>query len=156
MKTITRRKTITYIAFSVIATAIFLLLYISYLLLAPAKILDVKEPLPVSPTRVEAGAVVNLKLNYCKYKNADSHITIDFIGDAVIPSLSTTRQFPVGCHNRVLPISVPASTPDGQYKIHLTIVYQVNPLHEETYSFDSIVLEVYNNENKATVTPNVQ
>lgn len=136
---------------TVIGIAIIAVLWIGYLLFSPIDILDVEVPLPVSPTEVHAGDIVNVNFDYCKYEDYDSHIKVDFIGDYVIPSLSTTRSFDLGCHSENLAISIPAGAPEGIYQIRLEIDYYVNVLRREVYVFDSVDIKVINGENKDTV-----
>ena len=92
-----------------------------------------------------------MNFDYCKKKDLESHIRIDFIGDYIIPTLSTTRRFPVGCHAENLAISIPSGTPSGIYTIRLAIQYQANLLREEDYVFDSVEIKVINGNPKPTV-----
>ena len=147
----TGQKVAQYISMAVIGVAIMAVLWIGYLLFDPVKILDVEVPLPVSPTEVKAGDIVNVNFDYCKYEDYDSHIKVDFIGDYVIPTLSTTRSFELGCHTENLAISIPAGSPEGVYNIRLEIDYYVNVLRRETYVFDSVDVKVINGENKDIV-----
>lgn len=140
----TGQKLVTYIAYFVVFLGIATVLYIAWLLLAPVKVLEVEEPIPASPTQVEAGGTVNLNFKYCKYREVESNIKVDFIGNYVIPTLATTRNFELGCHDETLAISIPTSTPDGKYRLRLSIDYQTNPLHTESYSFESVDIEVDN------------
>lgn len=151
-KVVTRTQTaVTWVAYCVIAIAIAVVLYIAYLLLAPVDVLTVKEPLPVSPTNVQAGGTVDLKFDYCKRKPFESNIRVDFIGDYVVPPLSTFRNFPTGCHQEHLLISIPTSTPDGQYTLRLEIDYDVNPLKQRKYRFESVQVVVDNQNDKPQV-----
>lgn len=147
----TGQKVAQKIAFSIVGLAIIAVLWIGYLLFSPVEILDVEVPLPVSPTEVQAGDIVNVNFDYCKYEDYDSHIKVDFIGDFVIPTLSTTRSFPLGCHSENLSISVPAGAPEGVYNIRLEIDYYVNVLRRETYVFDSVDIKVVNGDDKETI-----
>lgn len=128
----------------VIGIAIAFVLWIGYSVFVPTQVLEVEVPIPATPTEVKAGDVVNLSFNYCKTKDLDSYIKIDFLGNYVIPSLSTTRSFPVGCHNEILAISIPAGTPNGVYSVRLEIDYRVNALRTEHYIFDSVDIKVVN------------
>ena len=149
MKEITRTTKIAQgLSMFIVGIAILLVIYISYLLLYPVNFLTVKQPLPVTPTTVNAGDVVTLKFEYCKTKEFDSHISIDFIGPYVVPTLSTTRDFPNGCHTELLPISVPSPAPTGEYIIHMEVTYQVNPISKRSYKFDSVKIQV--NDEKQT------
>lgn len=139
------------ISMAVIGAAIILVLSIGYLLFQPVNVLEVVVPIPATPTEVKAGDTVNLNFDYCKHKEYDSHIKIDFLGDYIIPSLSTTRSFEVGCNSENLAINVPAGAPEGVYTIRLQIDYQVSVLRTEHYVFDSVEIKVINNEAHDTI-----
>lgn len=147
----TGSKIIQKISMVVIGVAIAAVLYIGYLLFDPVHVLEVEVPIPATPTQVESGDTVNLNFDYCKYEDYQSYIKIDFIGEYIIPSLSTTRNFKVGCHSENLAISIPAGSPDGVYTIRLQIDYFVNPLRREHYTFDSVEIKVVNKYDNETI-----
>lgn len=147
----TSTKIIQKIALAVVAVAIFFVLWIGYLMFTPVEVLDVKVPIPASPAEVQAGGTVNLNFDYCKYKDIESNISVDFIGPYIIPTLSAIRHFPVGCHAENLALSVPAGTPEGVYKIRLEINYYVNVLRREHYVFNSVEIKVINPDERPTV-----
>lgn len=132
------------LAMGVVGLAIILVIWIGYLLFQPVEVLHIEEPIPASPTEVQAGGVVNLNFDYCKYKDFGSYIKVDFLGEYVIPTLSTTRKLDVGCHSDTLSISIPAGTPNGNYKLRLEVDYQVNVLRRESYAFESVEIIVSN------------
>lgn len=144
-------KLVQRMALAIIGVAIFFVLWIGYLLFSPVEILEVEVPIPASPTEVQAGGAVILNFDYCKYRDLESHIKVDFLGDYVIPTLSTTRRFQVGCHSEKLIISIPAGTPNGEYRLRLEVGYQVNLLRREEYAFESVKIEVNNKDPKPTV-----
>ena len=139
------------LSMAVIGAAIIAVLFIGYLLFNPVDVLDVEVPIPATPTKVKAGDTVDLNFDYCKHKQYDSQIKIDFLGEYIIPTLSTTRSFAVGCHSENLAINIPAGAPEGIYKIRLQIDYQVNVLRIEHYVFDSVDIQVINNEDSDTI-----
>lgn len=151
-KLLSRGSKIAYrISMAVIGVAIIFVLWIGYLLFQPINVLEVEVPIPATPTEVKAGDTVNLNFDYCKHRQYDSHIKIDFLGEYIIPSLSTTRSFAVGCHSENLAISIPAASPEGIYTIRLQIDYQVSLLRKEHYVFDSVEIKVINNEAHDTI-----
>lgn len=139
------------ISLAVVAVAIFFVLWIGYLMFNPVDVLDVKVPIPASPTEVQAGGTVNLNFDYCKYRDIESDIKVDFIGPYIIPTLSATRHFPMGCHAENLALSIPSGTPEGVYTIRLEINYNVNRLRREHYVFNSVEIKVINPDEKPTV-----
>lgn len=139
-------KFVQKMALAIVGVAIFFVLWIGYLLFSPVDILEVEVPIPASPTEVEAGGTVSLNFDYCKYRDFESRIKVDFIGDYVIPTLSTTRHFEVGCHSEKLVISIPSGTPNGEYRLRLQVEYQVNLLRREEYAFESVKIAVNNPE----------
>lgn len=130
------------IAYIVVSVAIGMLMYVCYLLLVPTKVIETYSPMKVSPAQITAGDAITVSFKYCKYRNLDSKIVIDYIGNAVIPSLSTQRHFPTGCHEKGLIITVPTSAPSGEYTLHGTITYKVNSLREVDYEFETVPIYV--------------
>lgn len=145
------QKIATRVAYFIVFLGVTTTLYIGFLLFAPVKVLEVEVPIPASPTEVQSGGTVNLNFKYCKYKQFESNIKVDFIGEYVIPSLATTRNFPIGCHTEKLAISIPTATPDGKYTLRLSIDYRTNALHTEHYSFESVEIIVSNPQDKPEV-----
>jgi hypothetical protein len=143
MSVTTYSKIFLYTAYLIIAAAIGMVLFISYLLFSSPPVLDVKAlPLPARPLQVHAGDLVYLQLDYCKHRDAPSKISIDFDGDYVVPSLSTVRNFASGCHVTELPFTMPLSSKPGTYKVLLTIEYRINALNHRSYEFYSQPIEV--------------
>lgn len=147
----TTSKIAQWLSYGIIGIAIIFVLWIGFLIFKPVDILDVEVPIPATPTEVQAGDTVNLNFDYCKHKAYQSYIKVDFIGEYVIPTLSTTRSFALGCHSENLAISIPAGSPDGVYKIRLEIDYQVNILRQERYVFDSVDIKVVNQAEHDTI-----
>lgn len=139
------------VAYAIIGIAIIFVLWIGYLIFNPVNILEVEVPIPATPTEVQAGDIINLNFDYCKHEPYNSYIKVDFIGDYVIPTLSTTRSFQLGCHSESLAVSIPAGSPDGIYKIRLEIDYQVNVLRQERYIFDSVDIRVINDRDQEVI-----
>lgn len=144
-------KIVQKIALAVVGIAIIIVLWIGYLMFNPIDVLDVKVPLPAYPAEVQAGGTINLNFDYCKYRDIESHIKVDFLGPYVIPTLSSTRHFPMGCHAENLALSIPAGTPAGTYTIRIEINYYVNALRREHYVFNSVEIKVINPDEKPTV-----
>jgi hypothetical protein len=126
------------VSFAVIGLATLILIYIGYLLLSPQKVLEVKtQPLPVSPATVRPGEAVNMEIDYCKFQDLDSRIQIDFVGEYVLNTQQTTRDFPTGCHKQRLNVIIPPQAKAGTYNLLFTVRYRVNSLHGEEYVFES-------------------
>lgn len=112
-----------------------------YWLLAPYKVLEIKEPIQVLGTEFERGDVLLHEVEYCKYIGIPSRVVnritdgeYAYIYEAVSADAST------GCgkvvsSRLVIPETVPYS--DSKWKMELSIIYDVNPFRTETYKVES-------------------
>lgn len=130
----------TYVA-SILSAAI--VLYLSYLLLWPIHILDMKTvPLKVKTPKVRAGEALVLELNYCKNAHVSAINTYSFLDHNAVPSIVNRSNLPVGCHKREVEIITPIIIIPGKYSLLYTAEYQVNPLRPEKYQWESEQFEI--------------
>jgi hypothetical protein len=125
-----------FIGLTVFSTAA-ILLYISYLIFAPIKVLEIKD-VDVEPKPVYAGQEVSILLDYCKSQNINANVTITYDGEPALPTFGTAIRLPVGCHNDFkIPVIVPLSTPAGPRSMTIKHVYRTNPLHIEEVTYQT-------------------
>ncbi len=131
------------IIMGILSLSALVILYISYLLLWPVRVLEVKtQPLPLSASRVRPGDVATLTFDYCKYRHIQSRITVELVGETIPPGLSSIRNFEAGCHSANLGVTVPESTRPGNYYMAVEFRYEVNQLRTDVQRFDSVPFQV--------------
>lgn len=142
------------VSLGILATAALMIMYITYLIFVPTDVLKInKQPLSGPTDPVMAGEIIHIEIDYCKYRDLPSNIQIEFIGDVVVPSLSTIKNFPEGCHKRDLAVSLPASLPEGVYEVQFIIDYNINQLQEKEYRFKSGPILVLSPDNAGAQGP---
>ncbi len=99
------------------------------------------SPFPVRTTRQHrtAGGVVYLFADYCKNRNIQGELRLSFISpDREIFQPLTPEVSPAGCHQREIPILIPAEIIPGEYVIKFRVTYKKNPLKQsEVVEFES-------------------
>ncbi len=127
----------------ILAVAALLIIYISYLLLWPANVIEVKtQPIPLNPTELKPGDVAIMTFDYCKNRNLKSRITIELVGETIPPTLSSIRNFETGCHSTHVGFTVPESTRPGHYYMAIEFEYEVNQIRTDVQRFDSVPFQV--------------
>lgn len=81
---------------------------------------------------------LDLALDFCKLTEADAEIRMS-LSNGVVYQLPTLLPpyAPPGCYQRGLQIPIPDDVSPGVYRLHITFVYQVNPVARrivDTYS----------------------
>lgn len=105
-----------------------------------------KDPIPTRTIRDHptAGGVVFLQTDFCKTIDRTGKLRYSFIsqGREVLLPL-TEDEIPKGCHEVELPVLIPKDIPPGEYKIKVSLTYDVNPLkrdvNESFYSLPVII-----------------
>lgn len=128
-----------YLALLLVAGAIGLFLYWSFM---PNDVLKVNNsPVPVRTIREHptADGVVILKVDFCKNVDAVGRVRISFTSPSreVFLPVSEDKQPPI-CEVRELPILIPHELPAGTYKIKFSITYKVNPIKTVIEEFESL------------------
>lgn len=118
--------------------------YMSYLLFYPIKYFDTEQPYKVlnANKTVKVGEDLVYEATYCKYidyipQRVQRSLVNGFIYDLPI---STSGNFPKGCHTVVVsvPMIVPPSLPiNHQYKLSISVQYQLNPFRIANRTFIS-------------------
>lgn len=147
------RRRVSRIAFHLSLWSMIMVLYISYQIYVPVRILEMKvTPIPLTKTTVMQGESIGLIANYCKYKNIPSLVTVTFLNHHLAPSLTTVRNFPTGCHvgkeALIMDINIPENLRPNTYKMLIFIDYSVSNLRKEHYQFESEEFQVIESEVK--------
>lgn len=129
---------IVYIALVIIALG---LLTVSYWLLAPSDVLEIKNaPVPIRTIREHptAEGVVILNVDYCKKVGATGQVRVSFVSQSreIFLPIAVDKAEPK-CEKVEVPVLIPHDTPSDTYIIRYYITYKVNPLRSTIEQFDS-------------------
>lgn len=120
-----------------------MVLYISYLLLIPIHVIDMKTlPIPVKTKKVVQGEALIIEVNYCKHVKVSALNTYSFLNHNAVPSITNRSNLPVGCHHREIELVTPLILLPGKYSLLYSAEYQVNSLRNEKYQWESEMFEV--------------
>jgi hypothetical protein len=127
--------------------ALVVVVYMFYTTFAPVEVVVMNEPIKLLTPEVEQGQYVEYTINICKKLDIVGEVYTSLISDNshnVQVSPVTTSNLPKGCgvYTFQNPL-VSESTPNGKYKVLLTINYKVNPFKTVTQAFttDSFVVK---------------
>lgn len=133
--------------FSIITliTTFGFLIYISYLLLWPIKIIDFDpSPLTVVDKSLRNGDQLEYIVKYCRYVDHPMEISRSLVDTIVYSLIPYITQDPPGCYTKhILTTMIPEKLPSGKYHLHLNYHIKVNPLRDiniirETEQFEVI------------------
>ena len=128
--------------FTTITAALFVVLYIAYLLLYPVRYFETEQPYKIlNPNhQVKIGENLIYEAKYCKYveyipQRVQRSLVDGYVYDLPI---STSGNFKKGCHTVVVtvPMVVPESLPtDHVYHLQIAIEYKLNQFRTENRTF---------------------
>lgn len=120
---------------------------ISYWLVFPYDVLDVKKlPVPVTRTPTSADGIIVLKFNYCKNMEIEGNLEISMISTSTAILLPPAEERThAGCRKDFnAPVIIPSQASNGTYFFHYKVTYKVNPLKTIVEEFDTEKFEVIN------------
>lgn len=118
------------------------MLYFLFLLAHEPRILEIESPMPVDKKVYKIGDTIYYTQKYCKYKNLkviDSQRTLTDGYSFSLPELKPAI-LPLGCGKTTIdaPIVLPEGVSlDENFRIIITLTYQVNPFKTKTLQFYS-------------------
>lgn len=125
-------KALITISWITILSAIGLLLTVAFWLLYPYKPAEYKNlPQKVDKEVYKIGEQIKLSIDFCRYMSIVPTINRSFV-DGIVYNLHGTVSptSDLGCHLKVVSISVPQTIQPGKYHISTNFRYKVNPLRE--------------------------
>lgn len=133
-------KRINRVFFHIMVFINFAIFYVVYQLLVPVKVLELKSlPIKLDKKIYVAGTSAQLSLEYCKYKDLPSLISISFQNHTIAPVLTSVRSLPVGCFEgknaQNLSVRIPSDLAPNNYKMLIFFDYSVSNLRKEHYQF---------------------
>ena len=119
----------------VLASAMALIVWFSYLLLEPFDEPLVTEPFPVlnENKEVQRGGVLYYQIEFTKYQDVPvtSHKNIICADGNLVTLATTNTDAPVGVHKVVGEITIPEKTSLGECYVQFKTTYHINQFKEE-------------------------
>jgi len=100
------------------------------------------EPHEVLTPEVVVGGHIRYVLDYCKYMDLGSEVTITFVDGFIYNTTPIPSNIESGCHSVVQSIYVPRALPTGVYSINTLYRYKVNPIRTIDVKTESGKFEV--------------
>jgi hypothetical protein len=131
-------------SYTAIVASILLLLAILFSLLYPFKTSDLTNLKVVTlKNSLRNGHLATVSFDYCKYTSSPADFSVELV--PMIPGeMSLVYQLqsgkvnsPKGCHKTIKRLTIPCEVPDGDYKIRLTLVYEINPIRTIARVFET-------------------
>jgi hypothetical protein len=136
-------KFMQWLSYLTIVAALFLMLYFSYLLFYPYKVVEFHDILRTTKQQYHQGETFAYAINYTKYMDLPATNVRRFVNGIVytLPTIQTCND--KGEHNTISALThIPRDMPPGKYTYCLTIIYKVNPFREVSYQNHSNEFEV--------------
>lgn len=111
----------------------FFMCYISYLLLWPFKIVEIKQPLKVISISKEE---LVYEVDYCKYIDGPATVTRQLINHQIIFLPVVVTNLPKGCNKSERRLELPRLAPDT-YRLRISTTYEINKLRSETFIYET-------------------
>lgn len=139
-------KYIHWLSAITLGLALTLMLYFSYLLLWPFKVLDLKSDCFQTIKSVYyAGEPLTYRLHYVKYNSLSASVYQAFVDGTVFQLPDRTTDNPMGEQNFIsTSVTIPDTLPSGKYHLNSTMKYKVNAFREISYSARSNDFEIIN------------
>lgn len=132
-------KNFYWISLIILGLAIGLIVYVSYLLFFPQRIIEMRSPIKIINTDpIHAGDVVELQLDYCKKVSVTSDVEVVFANDSILPDYSLITNLPVGCNIKTFGVVLPIVAHPGTYVAAFKFTYNTrSPFRGQQYIFFS-------------------
>lgn len=112
-----------------LASAFILLLLVGYWTMYPYKPIEFfTEPHKVLTKSNVAGSHVSFNLDYCKYMDLSTDLTVSFVDGFVYNTTPIITNLEIGCHSLTQSIYIPKALPAGTYSVKMAMRYKVNPI----------------------------
>ena len=134
-------KILLFCIWTVLISALGIVLLVSYWMLYPYKTVTFKQPFVVLNSPVKIGDNLLMLVNYCKYTTEIPTVTSHFVDGIAfdVPEKSVVAK-KVGCGEMVISEPIPEHLPPGDYVLQRVYKYHPNPIRDiqvvtETGSF---------------------
>lgn len=128
-------KLVNWALFAILAAAFAALATVAYWELAPfAPITADGTPLTIYTPVVRPGETLTYGRHWCKNTDLDGIVSREFVDGVRYVTPVVQPHYPRGCQDTMIAIGVPR-IPPGVYRLHTSVVYQLNPLRQQTYEF---------------------
>jgi len=96
-----------------------------------------KQPYEVLTKEIHQGEMMVYKIDYCKYTDKIPTVSRQFIDGIIYAVPQGNAQLKQGCGHATNSIRVPTSLPPGEYYVHATVVWQMNPIRTITKEYET-------------------
>jgi len=127
-----------------IASALFLVVYVAYLLFYPFPTITISEA-TVLTKEVKAGGNILYKVTYCKYTDSPATVyrTFHLIDESVsVPTPAVQTISKLGCNVVQIPLATFETMPKGEYYLYVDIEIKKNPIRIIHTTFETDTFEV--------------
>lgn len=149
MKPSLKQRIATKVAFAALIVSAVIVGIFVYWASADSDVLQVKNsPFPVKyiPNNDTPNGLVLINVNYCKNADVVGKLRMSWVSDTreiFLPLVDENT--PKGCSHRDIPIIIPDTLTNGDYKIKFRATYNLNPLKTEvTSEFESRTFNINN------------
>lgn len=133
-----KRKLIYYVAWSSIIIAMSMMIYLSFLMFYPYKVVTFNnDKFSVLTPEVKRGDMVIFKSSFCRYTDVTSIVSRQLINDFIYYYQEFTSSLPKGCQVKVMNVKIPEYAEPGEYYIRNTYRYKINMIREIVYIKDT-------------------
>jgi hypothetical protein len=139
------RKILNLVSYLTLLMALVVVLIVTYWMTYPYKPVEFKNlPHKIDTKQIKAGEYLTMNVDYCKYSTVVPVINTAFIDGIIyyVPQEGTINTVKPGCGENKVFIYIPKALPPGNYSVHRTWKYKVNPLRTITIYTQSETFEV--------------
>jgi len=123
-------KLLHYLTWITIVSALLIMSVATFWLVYPYTVTDMyNQPFPVDKEIYKSGEYITYTVDYCKYHPISPTLSRSFVDGLIynIPD-SIGNIYTPGCGSTKVLIYIPIALPPGQYAVHTTFRWSVNPL----------------------------
>jgi len=123
------KKQLEHITLTLSMTFIVLMfLTLMFWWLFPYKTSTQTQPYIIISKEVKQGELLYYQMDYCKYTDIAPTVQRQFVDGIIYAVPASSAQLKRGCGTLTNSIKIPQSLPVGEYYIHTTVIYKMNPI----------------------------
>lgn len=116
-----------FIISSLVFSFVILLLFLFWWLF-PYKTSEQLQPYKVINTTVKQGELLFYEIDYCKFTDKIPTVERQFVDGIIYSVPEGNAQLKEGCGKVTNSIKIPSQLPPGNYYIHATVTFKMNPI----------------------------
>ena len=138
-----KNKLFYILSWSGIVGAMALILISAFWTFYPYKPMKIYEVINMD-NDIEAGGQLIYRVTYCKYTNMTGTISKTLVNHILIPFTPYQSNLPVGCNEKYIYQDIPTFTPSGEYHLHISSRYLMNPIRHVDVEYETPTFTVTN------------